>query len=108
LLGTPSGGGAPLGDHPVTDQPDQAESGWKTLSVCDPTPEQFNALDADTIARENGALRAWLNPVSSWTFDRLDVREAGDDKTFGDITGTWMGVGAEATMMQATAGPSAG
>jgi hypothetical protein len=29
-------------------------------------------------------------------FDRLDVREAGDDRTFGSITGTWMGVAAAA------------
>jgi hypothetical protein len=35
-------------------------------------------------------------------FDRLDVREAGDDKTFGDITGTWIGVVGAATLMQAT------
>jgi hypothetical protein len=34
-------------------------------------------------------------------FDRL-VWEAGDDKTFGDITGTWMGAADAATMMQAT------
>lgn len=36
-------------------------------------------------------MQAWLNPVRQWTFDRLDVAEAGNDKTFGDITGTWMG-----------------
>jgi hypothetical protein len=35
-------------------------------------------------------------------FDRLDVWEAGDDKTFGGITGTWMGVVGAATLMQAT------
>ena len=65
---------------------------WNTTSACEPTPEQFDALHADTIARETGALRAWLNPVRHWVFDRLDVREAGDDRTFGSITGTWMGV----------------
>ena len=75
---------------------------WNTTGACDPAPEQFDALDADTIARENGALRAWLNPVRSWMFDRLDVWEAGDDKTFGGITGTWMGAADAATMMQAT------
>jgi hypothetical protein len=75
---------------------------WNTTGACDPTPEQFEALDADTIARENGALRAWLNPVRRWRFDRLDVWEADDDRTFGGITGTWMGVADEATMMQAT------
>jgi hypothetical protein len=75
---------------------------WNTTGACDPTPEQFDALDADTIARENGALRAWLNPVRRWMSDRLDVREAGDDRTFGGITGTWTGVVGAATLMQAT------
>jgi hypothetical protein len=75
---------------------------WNTTGSCEPTPEQFDALDADTIARENGALRAWLNPVRSWMFDRLDVWETGDDKTFGGITGTWVGAADAATMMQAT------
>jgi hypothetical protein len=75
---------------------------WNTTGACDPAPGEFDALDAGVIARENGALRAWVNPVRSWMFDRLDVWEAGDDKTFGDITGTWMGVAAAATMMQAT------
>src|SRR4249920_3338966 len=46
---------------------------WNTTGACDPTPEQFDALDADTIASENDALRAWLNPVRHWMFDRLDV-----------------------------------
>jgi hypothetical protein len=65
---------------------------WNTTGACEPTPEQFDALDAGTIARENEARHAWLNPVRHWMFDRLDVREAGDDKIFGGITGTWMGV----------------
>ena len=56
----------------------------------------------NAIARENGALRAWLNPVRRWMFDRLDVWEAGEDRTFGGITGTWTGVVDAATMMQAT------
>jgi hypothetical protein len=75
---------------------------WNTTGVCDPTPEQFDALDADTIARENGAVSAWLNPVRSWMFDRLDVWEAGDDKAFGSIRGTWTGVAGAATMIRAT------
>jgi haloalkane dehalogenase len=74
---------------------------WNTTGACDPTPQQFDALDADTIARENGALRAWLDPVRHWMFDQLDVREAGDDRTFGSITGTWMGVVSAATLPQA-------
>jgi hypothetical protein len=75
---------------------------WNMTGACDPTPEQFDALDADTVARENGALRAWLNPVRRWMFDRLDAWEAGDDRTFGGITGTWVGVAGAATMIQAT------
>jgi hypothetical protein len=75
---------------------------WNTTGACDPTPEQLDALDADTIAREHGAARAWLDPVRRCMFDRLDVWEAGDDRTFGGITGTWMGVAGAAPMMQAT------
>lgn len=74
---------------------------WNTTGACDPTPEQVDALDADTIARENGAPTAWLNPVRHWMVDQIDVREAGDDRTFGDITGTWMGVESAATLTQA-------
>ncbi len=76
---------------------------WNTTGACDPAPEQVGALEADTIARENGAVRAWLSPVRRWMCDRLDVREAGDDKTFGAITGTWMGVAGAAALMQTAA-----
>jgi hypothetical protein len=47
--------GAPCGDHPVTDRPDQAESGWKTLKVHDGikflnrAPEDVVALVSDAI-----------------------------------------------------------
>jgi hypothetical protein len=75
---------------------------WNTTGARHPAPERFDGLDADTIARQNGAVRAWLSPVRHWMFDRLDIWEAGDDKTFGDLTGTWMGVAAETTIMQAT------
>jgi hypothetical protein len=85
-----------------TSQDDAVANIWNTTGACDPTPEQFDALDAGTVARENGARRAWLNPVRRWMFDRLDVWEAGDDRTFGDITGTWMGVAGAAAMMEAT------
>jgi hypothetical protein len=74
---------------------------WNTTGACDPTLEQFDALDADDIARENGVLRAWLNPVRSWMFDQLDVWEAGVDRTFGGITGTWIGVADAATIAEA-------
>jgi hypothetical protein len=76
---------------------------WNTTGVCDPTPEQFDALDVETIAREHGAWQAWLSPMRSWMIDRLDIREVGDDRTFGSITGTWMRVVDAATMVQNTA-----
>ena len=75
---------------------------WNTTGACDPEPGQVEALDAATVARENGVLSAWLNPVRHWMFDRLDVWETGDDRTFGGITGTWMGVAGAAAMKQAT------
>jgi hypothetical protein len=64
---------------------------WNTTGACDPTPERLDALDAATLARENGAMRAWIDPVRQWTFDRLDLQEAGDDRAFGDLTGIWIG-----------------
>jgi len=64
---------------------------WNTTGVCEPAPEQLDALDAAAIARENEALGAWLE-AGQWMFDRLDVWETGDSRTFGDIAGTWMGV----------------
>jgi hypothetical protein len=85
-----------------TSQDNAVANIWNTTGACDPTLEQVAALDADSIARENGALEAWLNPVRHWMFDRLDVREAGDDRSFGGITGTWMGVVSAATLAQAT------
>jgi hypothetical protein len=83
-----------------TNQDNAIANIWNTTGVCDPTPEQVDALDADAIARENGALSGWLNPVRRWTFDALDVPEAGDDTTFGTLTGTWTGVVGAAAMMQ--------
>jgi hypothetical protein len=75
---------------------------WNTTGACDPTPEQVDTLEAETIARENEALSAWLNPVNHWMFDQLHVREAGDDRIFGPIEGTWIGVTGAATLTQAT------
>src|SRR6185437_10051932 len=48
LLGTSLGRGALLSDHPVTDGPDQAESGWKALTESNLTfslPSRCNAVD---------------------------------------------------------------
>jgi hypothetical protein len=85
-----------------TNQENSIANIWNTTGACDPTPEQFDELDADTLAREHQAVRAWLNPVRHWMFDRLDVWEAGDDRAFGSITGTWMGAIDAATLMPAT------
>lgn len=79
---------------------------WNTTGACDPTSEQFGALDAEAIARANGAMLTWLNPVRQWMVDRLDVWEAGDDKSFGEITGTWRGVIDAAALMQAADQPA--
>lgn len=62
---------------------------WNTTGASEPTPEQLEALDADAIARENGAVRVSIDPVRQWVIDSIDVWEAGEDKTFGGITGTW-------------------
>jgi hypothetical protein len=74
---------------------------WNTAGVFDPTPEQADALDVNAIATENGAACAWLSPVRHWMSDRLDVREAGRDKVFGEITGTWTGFTSAAALMEA-------
>src|SRR5215469_16186678 len=49
----------------ATSQDNAIANIWNTTGACDPTPERFDALDADTIAREHGALRAWLSQVCS-------------------------------------------
>ena len=76
---------------------------WNTTGACDPSPEQFDALDAGAIASENGAMHAWLSPVRHWTPDHLDVWEAGDSRNFGSLTGTWMGAGEAAAITSAMA-----
>jgi hypothetical protein len=76
---------------------------WNTTCACIPTPEQLDALDAEAVAREHGALRAWLNPVTHCMFDQLDVWEVGEDRTFGGITGTWMSVAPAADITKAAA-----
>ena len=52
-----------------TSQDNAIANVWNTTGACDPAPEQLDALDVDAIARDNSALRAWLNPVRSWMFD---------------------------------------
>lgn len=74
---------------------------WNTTGVCNAIPEQLDALDVEAIAQGNGALYATVGPLRTWMFDRLDVWEAGGDKNFGSITGTWMGAAEASTMKQA-------
>lgn len=85
-----------------TGEDDAIANVWNTTGASDLTAEQLDALDADALARENGALRAWIGPVRHWVIDEIDVREAGDDRRFGDITGTWTGA-MEAASMTPTA-----
>jgi len=73
---------------------------WNTTGACEQAPERLSSPDPGTIARENGAARAWVGPVRQWAFDQLDIREAGDDRTFGDITGTWIGAADAPTMLR--------
>jgi hypothetical protein len=44
---------------------------WNTTGACDPTPEQFDALDDDTIARENASPARLAQPGQA-----LDARPA--------------------------------
>jgi len=72
---------------------------WNTTGTSDPTPDQFAALNPKQTAKEYHARKAWLNPVRHWTFDEFWCYEAGVERQFGEIKGTWMGVvGAEAIM----------
>lgn len=71
---------------------------WNTTGASDPTPEQFAALDAGTIAKENHAPRAWLNPVRRWMYDEVDAWEIGEDRQFDGLKTTWMAVASTDTM----------
>jgi len=73
---------------------------WNTTGASEPTPEAAAALDGETIARDHGAVAAWVSPLRHSMFDSLDIREAGEDRTFGGITGTWMGVAGATALMQ--------
>jgi hypothetical protein len=75
-----------------TDEDTAIANIWNTTCACDPTPEMLEALDADAVAREHGAIRAWLDPVRHCLFDRLDVWEVGEDRSFGGMSGTWTSV----------------
>lgn len=85
-----------------TSQDNAVANIWNTTGVFDPTPEQFATLDAYVLARQTQSLTVWLNPVRHWMFDEFDVWEVGNDRDFGGITATWMGVVGAEVMMKAT------
>ena len=77
---------------------------YNSTGVDDPTPSRFAELDKDKIAAENDAIDAFLNPPRYWMHDEIRVFEAGDEKEFGGIKMTWMGVVDVATLKKAILG----
>jgi len=65
---------------------------YNTSGVFDPTPEQFAALNADALAKETDSRKVWLNQVRRWAFDEFWAFEVGDERQFGQIKASWMGV----------------
>ena len=65
---------------------------YNSTGVDDPTPSRFAALDQDKLAKEHDAMGVFLNPPRYWMPDEIRLFEAGDDKEFGGIKMTWMGV----------------
>jgi hypothetical protein len=60
---------------------------WNTMGMSDCPPDQWAALDADTIAAERDAVAAILNGPRYWTLDSIDtdLRAGAPETTFGDI-----------------------
>jgi hypothetical protein len=65
---------------------------YNSTGVDDPTPERFAKLNADQLAKETGSMSIFLNPPRHWMHDEFWCYEAGNERTFGDIKMTWMGV----------------
>ena len=65
---------------------------YNSTGIDDPVPSRFATLDQAKIAEENEAIGAFLNPPRYWMFDQFDVWEVGDDRDFGGIKMTWLGV----------------
>jgi hypothetical protein len=65
---------------------------YNSTGIDDPIPSHFASLDQAKIAEENEAIGAFLNPPRYWMFDEFDIWEVGDDRDFGGIKMTWMGV----------------
>jgi hypothetical protein len=79
---------------------------YNSTGVDDPTPSRFATLDQDEIVKDNEALGAFLNPPRYWMPDEIRIFELGDDRDFGGITMTWMGVTIVATLKKGIIGGS--
>jgi hypothetical protein len=77
---------------------------YNSTGVDDPTPRRFAALDKDKIKAETKSMNVFLNPPRYWMFDEFRVFEVGDDREFGGIKMTWMGVVDVATLQKAIIG----
>jgi hypothetical protein len=60
---------------------------WNTMGMSDCPKDQWDALDAKSIAAERGATAALLNGPRYWTLDSIDtdLRKGAAETTFGDI-----------------------
>jgi hypothetical protein len=77
---------------------------YNSTGVDDPTPSRFAKLSQDELAKENGAIGAFLNPPRYWMFDEFRVFEVGEDLKFSGIDMTWMGVVDVASLKKAIIG----
>jgi hypothetical protein len=60
---------------------------WNTMGMSDCPQDQWEALDAQTIATDRGAVLALLNGPRYWTLDSIDtdLRQGAPETTFGEI-----------------------
>jgi hypothetical protein len=77
---------------------------YNSTGVDDPTPKRFASLDKDKLAAETKSIGVFLNPPRYWMFDEFRVFELGDDREFGGIKMSWMGVVDVATLQKAILG----
>ena len=66
--------GAPLGDHPVTNRPDQAESGWKTLTAPAETVNAVTCYASDMRMSRGPALIAACVDILSAALRRINMK----------------------------------
>jgi hypothetical protein len=60
---------------------------WNTMGMSECPQDQWEALDAQEIAQERGALIALLNGPRYWTLDSIttELREGAEETTFGEV-----------------------